>query len=809
MRKVLSRLSLKVSVPLLLTAPVLVVVPVLSTLAFIQSRSTAKDLVSRSLTQIHERIGEKIDALLAVPRRITQLNEALLRQGTLEESEPRSWREVFFQEMASHEELSAVTWGSRDRKTTWIARYPGQERLEYVIQDQETGDDLHVFDLDENGIPERTPKNTFPFDPRQRPWYRAAAEAGRPTWSEVYAWIQSDGTTRQDDGLSTLGMAYTIPHFDEAGELFGVVDADVSLHDLSKFLRSLNIAETGSAVITDADGRLIATSMDTPLTDADDSRLTASKSKDPLLAAAAGQLRSGADEADRHGGAHQTLFKHEGETYLIKVSALTKEPGLDWFVATLVPERDFMEEVEAIRSRTLLLGILAVILALGLGVLLAVRMVHPFLSLASQVRRIAQGDLKEEVRIDASPEFTLLSDEINLMTGKLRDRERMKSELKIANQIQMAMLPGAGGATVSQKGWSIAAVLIPARSVGGDFYDFFSLADGRLCVLVGDVSDKGIPAALFMARTVTLVKVIASEATSSAAILSRLNQELCRENDACMFVTIVCCIFDPGSGELILSNGGHNPPLRLGGDHGARYVGPPPGGVLGLNEEATYQDMTLHLEPGETLLLYTDGVTEAQNDADELYEEERLLDQVRKAASREVRELAHEILDSLRAFTGSAPQNDDITILGLSVSPAPRPEEETEGGPAIEIERDPTQLPGAVEWLRDSLATAGLSEAAIDELAQPVRDLIANLVRQKRESRGENRITIRVTPREDEVQIALRDPGPPSNLLEPSDLLEDPLGDTTMVRVKRAFDRVEYVREKSCNVVIVVKHRDR
>jgi len=806
MRRVLSRLSLRVSVPLLLTAPVLVVVPVLSTLAFIQSRGTAEDLVSRNLTQVHERIGEKIDALLAVPRRITHLNAALIREGTLEASAPRSWREIFFEEMASHEELSAVTWGSSDRKTTWIARYPGQERLEYVIQDQKTGDDLHVFDLHENGIPDETPKNTFPFDPRKRPWYRAASEAGRPTWSEVYAWIQSDGTTRQDDGLSTLGMAYTIPHFDGTGELIGVVDADVSLHDLSKFLRSLRIAETGSAVITDAEGRLIATSMDTPLTDAEDRRLTASKSKDPLLAAAAGQLRSG---ADRHGGAHQTLFEHDGETYLVKVSPLNKEPGLDWFVATLVPERDFMEEVREIRSRTLLLGITAVIVVVGFGVLLAVRMVHPFLSLASQVRRIAQGDLTEEVRIDASPEFTMLSDEINVMTGKLRDRERMKSELKIASQIQMAMVPGAGGATESQKGWKIAAVLIPARSVGGDFYDFFPLADDRLFIIVGDVSDKGISAALFMARTVTLAKVIASEATSSAAILSRLNQELCRENDACMFVTIVCCIFDPRSGELILSNGGHNPPLRIGGDDGARYLGPPPGGVLGLNEEAAYLDITLHLEPGETLLLYTDGVTEAQNDADELYEEERLLDRVRMAASRDVRELTHDLLDSLRAFTGSAPQSDDITILGLSVSPAPEPEEEMEGGPAIEIERDPTRLPGAIEWLRDSLATAGLSGATIDELTQSATGLIDNLVRQKREGEGEKRITIRVIPREDEVQIALRDPGPPFNPLEASDRSEDPLGDTTIVLVKRAFDRVEYVREKSCNVVLVVKHRDR
>ena len=482
MKNTFSRLSLRLTVPLLFTVPVLVVVTVLSTLAYIQSRDTANDLVSRNLTQVHERIGEKIDALLGLPRRMTHLNEALIRQGTLDVSRPRSWREVFFEEMASHRELSAVTWGSSARETTWIARYPGQARLEYVIQDRETGDDVHVFHLDEQGIPEETLKNSFTFDPRLRPWYRAAAETGRPTWSDVYAWIQSDGTT-QRDGLSTLGIAFTIPCFDESGELVGVIDADVSLHDLSRFLRSLKIAETGSAVITEADGTLIASSIDTPLTGAEDRRLTAAQTKDPLLVAAAEHLRNGVAEVERHGGAHQALFEHEGETYLIKVSAFVREPGLDWFVATLVPSRDFMEQVWKIRSRTVLLGAITVLLTIGLGVLLAVRMVHPILSLASQVRRISRGDLKGEVRIDSSPEFTMLSDEINLMTEQLRDRERMKSELKIASQIQMAMVPGAGDATVSQTGWKIAAVLIPARSVGGDFYHFFPLSDSWFIIL--------------------------------------------------------------------------------------------------------------------------------------------------------------------------------------------------------------------------------------------------------------------------------------------------------------------------------------
>src|ERR1043165_1436027 len=160
-------------------------------------------------------------------------------------------------------------------------------------------------------------------------------------------------------------------------------------------------------------------------------------------------------------------------------------------------------------------------------------------------------------------------------------------------------------------GWEIYGELRPAREVGGDFYDCFLLEDGRLYFVLGDVSDKGVPAALFMAVTKTLLGVSAGAGDSPAAILERVNQRTSRGNDECMFATAFCGILEPESGRLAYTNAGHNPPfaLRASGEvEGLAYACAP---ALGIADEASYTIYDLTLKPGDALFMYTDGVTEA------------------------------------------------------------------------------------------------------------------------------------------------------------------------------------------------------
>jgi sigma-B regulation protein RsbU (phosphoserine phosphatase) len=201
--------------------------------------------------------------------------------------------------------------------------------------------------------------------------------------------------------------------------------------------------------------------------------------------------------------------------------------------------------------------------------------------------------------------------------------------------------------------------------VGGDLYDFFLLDDNHLLFLVGDVSDKGVPAALFMAVTKTLLKGMADPGLSPGELLSRVNRELCQGNDTSMFVTLFCAIMDLESGKVAFANGGHNPPLLLREDGTVTWLEVPPGLVLGILEESDYTEAFVQLAMGDQLLLYTDGVTEAQNEAGEFYSEPRLLGLAEQNGSKSPQELVQQVLASVYTFVGQASQADDITLLAV------------------------------------------------------------------------------------------------------------------------------------------------
>jgi phosphoserine phosphatase RsbU/P len=211
----------------------------------------------------------------------------------------------------------------------------------------------------------------------------------------------------------------------------------------------------------------------------------------------------------------------------------------------------------------------------------------------------------------------------------------------------------------------------PAREVGGVLYDFFRMEDGRLGLLIGDVSGKGMPAALFMAHAKSLIR-IASEllrgpggaAPSPSDIITRVNRELCQDNNDMMFVTMFFAVLAPETGEVTYCNAGHNPPYRLDGDT-VTAVDDPKGAILGVIPDAVYETGRLSLAPGETLYLFTDGVTEANNAADELFAEARLEAVLRETAGRASAAVVQHVLTAVRAFVGSAQPSDDITMMAV------------------------------------------------------------------------------------------------------------------------------------------------
>ena len=238
----------------------------------------------------------------------------------------------------------------------------------------------------------------------------------------------------------------------------------------------------------------------------------------------------------------------------------------------------------------------------------------------------------------------------------------LQNELEVASKMQQSILPTT---FPEHSDYQVFAGMEPARNVGGDFFDIVRLGEDRVGLSVADVSGKGVPAALFMMSSRTLLKGAAIAHANPADVLREVNYLLHADNESAMFVTMIYAVFDPASGTFIYSNGGHNPALIVHTDGSSTLLSPVGELALGVMSDIEYQDNTAILLPGETAVLYTDGVTEAENDECEQFGIERLRELFAGSPPRNAREANAAVFKAVKAFAGDAPQSDDITCLTL------------------------------------------------------------------------------------------------------------------------------------------------
>jgi sigma-B regulation protein RsbU (phosphoserine phosphatase) len=247
-------------------------------------------------------------------------------------------------------------------------------------------------------------------------------------------------------------------------------------------------------------------------------------------------------------------------------------------------------------------------------------------------------------------------------------KEQIASELRFAREIQMGMLPHDFTPVERDFGVQFGAVLEPAREVGGDLYGVCAAGAERLVVFVGDVSGKGIPASMFMVRAISLARLLAREIPRPERILARLNDELAADNPSGMFVTFLCAVFEPKSGRLTLANAGHCRPVLRPAHEPPRWAMNNLGTALGFEPGLEFERAELNLGPGDSLIFYSDGVTEAFNPQDECYGNDRLLADAGRFNGSSASMITAGLLEKVRAFAGGAPQSDDIAILTLQVN---------------------------------------------------------------------------------------------------------------------------------------------
>lgn len=258
---------------------------------------------------------------------------------------------------------------------------------------------------------------------------------------------------------------------------------------------------------------------------------------------------------------------------------------------------------------------------------------------------------------------------LNTLIKTNMEKHQIESELKVATHIQTSMLPSIFPAFPEKSEFDIYATMLPAKEVGGDFYDFFLIDDDRLVFLIADVSGKGVPAALFMVIAKTLIKDRAEMGGRADEVMANVNNQLCQSNDEGLFVTAWLGILELSTGKLEFVNAGHNPPLlkRNGGEY--EYLRNKSGFVLAGLEGTKYRLNTTILNNGDSLFLYTDGVTEATDESNNLYGEDRLKSVVNRNLDKSSEDLIREVKKDVDGFVDKAPQFDDMTMVALNYHP--------------------------------------------------------------------------------------------------------------------------------------------
>ncbi len=359
--------------------------------------------------------------------------------------------------------------------------------------------------------------------------------------------------------------------------------------------------------------------------------------------------------------------------------------ALDWYVASCARKDEIQAPAKALVLRQALF--IALIFAAGILIayLLANTISRHLRKLTEYAKELPTHDFSGSETEPSSIEplarrykdeggglaeaFLFMEDSLRHYIKDLREttaaKERIESELQIARDIQMSILPKIFPPFPDRKELEIHATMRPAKEVGGDFYDFFFVDDDHLFFSLGDVSGKGVPASLFMAVTKTFLRATVDIGIEPDYVMTYVNNKLCEGNDSCMFVTMICGVLNVRTGEVFCADGGHNPSLYIRLPDEVEFMDLPRSMALGVMEEMQYKMKQFVMRPGETIFMYTDGVTEAMNVNNELFSDERLKDDMFRMKELSVRQICDNMMESIDDFARGAPQADDITMLVL------------------------------------------------------------------------------------------------------------------------------------------------
>ena len=517
------------------------------------------------------------------------------------------------------------------------------------------------------------------YDPRERPWWIGAVETGEPYFAPaVYS-----------DILKMADVELGVPVYVD-GKLAAVVEGSMGMDSIGKIVSKVSYGKTGFSIVVSDDGKLIYS----PRTEGD-LEMDEMLSRD-IRESGNAELNAVVDKA-LTGEIGFSEIKIDGENYCVAYGPMET---VHWTQMLFVSKSELEHPTEVLLSQmdattekalsqytrhfnqsiviTAIIMILLIVNAILVALMFSDRLTGPINTMTQKVGEISKDNFTFEMddSFRTGDEIEVLANTFGELSERTKgyikeimevtaEKERIGAELNVATKIQADMLPTDFPLFPNRNEFELFASMTPAKEVGGDFYDVFFLDDDHLCMVIADVSGKGVPAALFMVISKTIIKHRAQMGGTPAEILTDANNRLCEGNKQHMFVTVWLGILTISTGEVIESNAGHEDPIIQRGDGDYELYKAPHSLVLGAMSDFKYEDDTFTLNPGDALFVYTDGLPEATNAEGNRLENPRMLAAINKHKDDGVTELLPDVAKEVDAFVGDAPQFDDLTMMIL------------------------------------------------------------------------------------------------------------------------------------------------
>ena len=625
------------------------------------------------------------------------------------------------------------------------------------------------------------------------PWYTDAVSNGQPVWSKPYF---------DKGGGNRLMVTYSYPLKNKSDQVIAVLTADVSVNDLTGEIDRLKPAENGFAFIIDKDKMFITNPEKNKVLLTDNDVYDADRGWRMVNTEAKGE--SDIANCTSH-------IRRDGKDLLVVYHRIR---NTDWMICSVMPYSSITSSLDLVTFKAVGLLIIGLLILALLIRIVIINSMRPLEKLTGTAELISAGDLDTPLPDMKSTDeigrlnnaFADMQRSLKLQMERLvettKAKEHVESELHIAKSIQMGLVPHTFSPFPEWDGLELYAMLQSAREVGGDLYDFF-IRDSHLFFAIGDVSGKGVPASLFMAVTRTLFRMSANMTDSPCQIVTTINDTIVKDNDECMFVTMFVGMLDLNTGTLRFCNAGHNPAV-LADSRGARFMREAeniPVGVMGGFE---YTEETVQLRDDEMLLLYTDGLTEAENARKELFGDDRLLQLMSTDTHQSPKDAVERLKTAVAEFADGVDQSDDLTMLCLRLDSCVEPMEEIILTNSMsEIEK----LPAVTVRLARRF---GFDEACRNRLNLILEEALVNVIDYAYPKGESGEIELRILhDAAGKIIFRISDSGTPfdptlgGNADIQADIEERPIGGLGIFLIKNLSDNVSYSRVDGRNVLTI------